>query len=166
LNLCVRPGGTRFYAPRVELPLFEQVADLVRALIPDELGDLRWRAHRRGIKVWFDTDQAPKEHYEAQHLPRRHVDGQEGLAIEVGFHAEHPNQDTNVAAIDQIARSEKAWRKVLGPQPECGVFYGSETWRRVSEAWIEPDLDDPELAFEIAGRLVDYLTMIEPARQQ
>jgi len=28
--------------------------------------------------------------------------------------------------------------------------------------WLEPDLDDPDLAFEMAARLVDYLHAIEP----
>ena len=44
------------------------------------------------------------------------------------------------------------------------VFFGAENWRRVSEAWVEEDLDDPDLAFEIASRLVDYVSAIEPAR--
>ena len=40
----------------MELPLFDQVADVVRALTPEDLGQLKLRTHRRGIKVWFNTE--------------------------------------------------------------------------------------------------------------
>jgi hypothetical protein len=148
----------------VELPLFEQVADLVWAMVPEELGTLRRRTHRRGIKVWFDLAKPPRQHYEAQLLARRHVDGREGSALEIGFHAEEREADLNAAALKQILRSETAWRTILGPTAEAGEFYDAPNWRRVSEAWLEPDLEDPELPFEIASRLVDYIEAIEPAR--
>ncbi|MGI9599247.1 MAG: hypothetical protein ACR2QK_23995 [Acidimicrobiales bacterium] len=150
----------------MELPLFDQVADVVRSLTPEELGDLRLRTHRRGIKVWFGPEKPPREHYEAQLLARRHVDGQDGMALEIGFHAENPDTEANKTAIDGIGRTEKKWRKILGADAEVGEFYGASNWRRVSEAWIEPDLEDPELSFEVASRLVDYLEAIEPARSQ
>ena len=148
----------------MELPLFDQVADLVRAMTPDELGRVRMRAHRRGVKVWFDTDTAPKEHYEAQLLARRHVDALEGMALEIGFHTEHGDLERNVAVIDRVVETEEVWREQLGDEAEVDTFFGAENWRRISEAWIEPDLDDPDLAFEIAGRLVDYMSAIEDAR--
>lgn len=148
----------------VDIPLFEQIADVVRALTPDELGELRVRAHRRGVKVWFDSAKPTAEHYEAQQLPRRYVDGKNGMAIEIGFHAENADVSVNEAVVDHVLTSEKKWRKGLGAEAEVGEFFGAENWRRISEAWIEPDLDDPELAFEVASRLVDYLTAIEPAR--
>ena len=97
-------------------------------------------------------------------LPRRHVDGLDGLSIEVGFHAEHREPDRNIEVIDRLAKSEKKWRRILGDEAEVGPFFGVDSWRRVSEVWIEPDLDDPELAFELAARLVDYVTAIEPVR--
>lgn len=150
----------------MELPLFDQVADVVRSLTPEELGELRLRTHRRGIKVWFDTEKPPREHYEAQLLARRHVDGKDGMALEIGFHAENPDTEANTAAIDGIGTTEKKWRKILGTDAEVGEFYGASNWRRVSEAWIEPDLEDPELSFEVASRLVDYLEAIEPARSR
>jgi len=149
----------------VEISLFEEVAELVRAMSPEQIGQVRLRAHRRGVKVWFDTEKPTKEHYEAQMLSRRYVDGTEGMAIEVGFHSEHKDQAENVAVIDRILTSEKRWRKELGSEPEVAPFFGADNWRRVSEAWIEPDLDDPELTFEIASRLVDYVSVIEPARK-
>lgn len=149
----------------MELPLFDQVADVVRSLTPEELGELKMTTHRRGIKVWFDTEKPPREHYEAQLLARRHVDGSDGMALEIGFHAENRETEQNTEAIDGILKSEKAWRKILGRDAEVGPFYGADNWRRVSEAWLEPDLEDPELTFEVASRLVDYLEAIEPARR-
>ena len=38
----------------------------------------------------------------------------------------------------------------------------AEHWRRISEVWPDPDLSEPGLAFEIASRLVDYVTALEP----
>ncbi len=154
----------------MELPLFDQVADVVRALTPEELGQLRLRTHRRGIKVWVapegtKIDKPPREHYEAQLLARRHVDGTDGMALEIGFHAENPDADANVSAVAAIARTEQRWRRILGDDAVVGEFIGAPDWRRVSETWIEPDLDDPELSFEVASRLVDYLEAIEPARR-
>ena len=148
----------------MELPVFEEVAELVRAMSPEEIGSVRVRAHRRGVKVWFNTDAPTKEHYEAQLLSRKYVDGRNGMAVEIGFHTEHKEQAKNVEVVERIVTSEKKWRKELGKEPEIDVFYGADNWRRVSEAWIEPDLDDPEITFEIASRLVDYVSAIEPAR--
>ena len=156
----------------MELPLFEQVGDAVRSLTPEELGRVNFRAHRRGIKVWLsppdqpagDGDRAPRAHYEAQLIARHHVDGRSGAALEIGFHAEHRETERNRAEIETIAASEGRWRKILGAEAEIAPFFGAENWRRVSEAWIEPDLDDPDLVVEVASRLVDYLEAIEPAR--
>ena len=146
----------------MELPLFEQVNDLVLALTPDGLGEVRSRAHRRGLKVWFDRERAPREHYEAQLLPRRHVDGVDGTALEIGFHAEHGDVADNNAPLDLLTADEKKWRKDLGDAAEMGVFFGADSWRRVSEAWIEPDTEAESFAFEIASRLVDYITALQP----
>ena len=148
----------------MELGLFDEVAEAVRALAPDELGELRLRAHRRGVKVWFGTPKPTREHYEAQQLPRHYVDGRNGMAIEIGFHAEHPDATANDSVLEVLVAAEKRWRRGLGREAEIGEFYGAANWRRISEAWIEPDLDDPELAFEVASRLVDYLNALEPVR--
>jgi len=146
----------------VELSLFEQVDDLIHALCPEHLGDLHSRAHRRGVKVWFDAEKSPREHYEAQVLARRHVDGVEGMALEIGFHAEHPKPADNEAALQGALDNETSWRTKLGSEAEAGPFFDAPDWRRISEAWIEPDLDDPELAFEVASRVVDYLSALQP----
>jgi len=43
--------------------------------------------------------------------------------------------------------------------------FGADNWTRLSAARIEPDMDDPEFAFEVASRTVDYITVIEPLRR-
>ena len=144
--------------------LFDQVGEAVHSMDPGDLGELKSRAHRRGVKVWFDSAKPTKEHYEAQLLPRRYVDGLDGVTIEVGFHSEHRDAARNVEVITRLEGAEKRWRKNLGAEAEIGEFFGAAGWQRVSEVWIEPDLDDPDLAFELAARLIDYLTAIEPAR--
>lgn len=148
----------------MELSLFEQVSDLVQAMTPDELGEISIRAHRRGIKLWFNEDKPPKEHYEAQLLPRRYIDGTDGYAIEIGFHSEHADPAKNQTAIEHLVAKEKRWRKLVGPEAEIGVFYGADNWRRISETWLDEDLEEPELPFEIASRVVDYVSAIEPVR--
>lgn len=149
----------------LELSTFEEVAELVRAMTPQELGPVQVSGRRRGAKAWFGSEATAKEHYEAQLLSRRYVDGAEGAAIEVGFHSEYKDVAENEAVIDQLTTVEKKWRKELGTSPEVDVFFGAENWRRVSETWIEPDLDDPDIAFEIASRLVDYIAAIEAVRR-
>ena len=51
----------------------------------------------------------------------------------------------------------------MGKEAEIAPFLGrAENWRRISETWLDPDLGESGLAFEIASRLVDYITAIEP----
>ncbi len=150
----------------MDLPLFDEVADLVRTMVPTDLGMVRTRSHRRGVKLWFDTDKPGREHYEAQLLSRRHVDDSDGMAVEIGFHSEHADGSRNDEVVEVLARSESIWRDELGPEAELAPFLGASNWRRLSECWIEPDLDDPELAFELAARLVDYVSVLEPIRSR
>lgn len=146
--------------------MFDAVAAILPGMLPDELGEVRLYAHRYGIKVWFDTEKAPKEHYEAQVIGAKEVPDAKVLAIEVGFHAEHPKEDDNEAVLARLRASEKRWRKDVGKEAEVAPFLGRATkWRRVSETWPDPDLGDSELAFEIAARLTDYITALEPARR-
>jgi hypothetical protein len=52
------------------------------------------------------------------------------------------------------------------PEAEIGLFLGRATaWRRVSETWADPDLSQPGVAFEVATRLTDYITALEPIRR-
>ncbi|MEY2450202.1 MAG: hypothetical protein QOH79_3678, partial [Acidimicrobiaceae bacterium] len=74
----------------MELGLFDEIGEAVRGLMPPDLGTVHFKAHRYGVKLWFDTDAAPREHYEAQVIGAKHVPDATTLALEVGFHAEHP----------------------------------------------------------------------------
>jgi hypothetical protein len=147
--------------------LFEDVSDALRGLSPAELGELHCTHHRYGIKIWVGpATKAPREHYEAQVIGPQYVPEAATLAIEVGFHSEHPHEADNEAVIAALARSERSWRKKLGEDVRVGPFLGrAEHWRRVSEVWPDPDMGDPELVFELAARLTDYLTALEPYRQ-
>ena len=152
----------------MDLHLFEHTGELVRAMKPGEAegAELRLRAHRRGLKVWFDTVKPGRFHYEAQMLPSRlvtdHELGDDEVALEVGFHAEHGDDRHNAAVLDRLTAAESRWRTVLGPRAEAGPFLGNENWGRLSEIWVEGELDDPDLAFELASRLVDYIEIVEP----
>jgi hypothetical protein len=149
----------------VELQLFDEVGEVLRGLLPSELGELRTKHHRYGIKVWFGPAQPTREHYEAQVIGAKHVPGAEALAIEVGYHAEHRDPAHNERAVANLLGAEKRWRKVLGTGPVAGEFIDDRHgWQRVSETWADPDLGDPDLPFELATRLTDYITALEPLR--
>jgi hypothetical protein len=150
----------------VEESLFEDVGDILRGIAPSELGPCRYRAHRYGIKVWFGPEKPIREHYEAQVIGAQEVEGATVLALEVGFHVEYPKAVENDAVIAHLRARERGWRRVLGPVAEVGPFLGrQDAWRRVSEVWPDPDLGAPDLGLEIALRLVDYVTAIEPVRR-
>lgn len=146
----------------MELGFFDQVDDVVRSLVDSDLGELRTRFHRRGIIVWFNTEKPTRSHFEAQMVGRHHVDGVTGLALEIGFHAEERDESSNQQILDDLSLVEGEWRPVLGSQAEAGQFLGSTTWRRISDVWIEPDLDDSDSPFEVGARLVDYLQALQP----
>jgi hypothetical protein len=85
------------------------------------------------------------------------------LALEVGFHAEHPKVAENEAILQQLTKREKTWRKTIGDDAVAGPFLGrADTWRRVSETWPDPDLSDGDVVMDVALRLTDYMTALEP----
>lgn len=151
----------------MELGLFDEVAEVLRGVLPPELGEPRIWARRSGIKVWFGPADPPREHYEAQVIGATHVPGASVLAIEIGFHAEHPRTEDNVAAMAPLLAKPGSWRRALGTGAEAGGFLGRpDDWQRLSETWPDPDLGDPDLGIEIASRLTDYLTALEPLRRR
>ena len=150
----------------MDLHLFDAVAVNLRALVEPDLGEPQLKAHRYGIKVWFGSPTPTREHYEAQVINARHVPEANVLAIEVGFHAEHPKKADNAAVLAHLVAKEKAWRKVVGAEAVAGPFLGRpDDWRRVSETWPDPDLGEEDLAFELAARLTDYISALEPIRR-
>jgi hypothetical protein len=166
-------GSTRhrpcpgWQAPSVDQALFDQVAEAVRGLLPAELGELHRRARRYGLKVWFGPATPPREHYEAQVIGPDLVDDAAVLALEIGFHAEHPKVADNDRALEPLLEAERSWRKTLGEHAVAGPFLGRpDDWRRVSETWADPDLGDPELVIELASCLTDYITVLEPLRRR
>jgi hypothetical protein len=89
------------------------------------------------------------------------------VALEVGFHAENPDRVLNERALADLLGGEKTWRKVLGSAAVAGEFIDDRHgWRRLSEAWPDPDLGDPDLPLELATRLTDYITALEPLRRR
>ncbi len=152
-------------ADRIEAHVFAEVAQLVRTMVPEGIGDVHTRSHRRGVKVWFGPSKPTREHYEAQIMPGRFAD-LDGPVLEVGFHAEHPDEAANQSVADRLESQAKHWRKELGKPAELDTFYGRASWRRLSEVWTGIDAldDDPDAAFEIACRLIDYISVVEPLR--
>jgi hypothetical protein len=142
----------------VERSFFHQVQDVFEGFVIDVGATLHSSAHNRGVKVWCGD--APREHYEAQ-LVR--IDGD--LVLEIGFHSEYPKVGENEAVLGRLLDAENVWRRELGHEPEAGVFIGADRWRRISEVWEEPDPEDVDAAIEIAARLADYVSALEPLRR-
>jgi len=156
----------------MELGFFERVGDVARMSVDDSAG-MQSRAHRGGVKVWFGEEKAAREHYEAQLVSNRHLDGGDGYVLEIGFHAENRDLTSNQAVLDRILAARSHWKKIIGDcldGPDeivhdiavADQFLGNATWRRISETWDQPDLDNDELSFEAGARLADYITAFQP----
>ncbi|HEY6532101.1 MAG TPA: hypothetical protein VIY72_07345 [Acidimicrobiales bacterium] len=137
-------------------PFFEELRDAFEGFAADAGPYLHTTSHSRGCKAWFGDE--TREHYEAQ-LVR--ID--DGVVLEIGFHAEHRDPTRNAEVLTRLTGSLD-WRAELGPDAEAGDFLGNTVWQRISEVWPDPDAD-PELAIDAAARLADYARVIEPARQ-
>ncbi|WP_131739532.1 hypothetical protein [Actinomadura roseirufa] len=144
--------------------LFDQVAEIVRGSAPPGLGRLHLRVRHNGLKAWFGDPDPHPEHYEAQIIPADIAPGARERALEIGYHAEHRAEGDNDTALARLLAAEPAWRPALGDEPATGPFLGRDTWRRVSETWPDPDLDDTDVPFDIGVRLVDYMRALEPHR--
>ncbi len=107
--------------------MFDQVADAVRGLVPPELGSFHAQARRWGLKAWFDAAECPRVHYEAQVISAKHVASAKHLAVEIGFHAEHPKGPANEEVVAPLRAAEPTWRSELGPEAVLGPFLGNRT---------------------------------------
>lgn len=146
----------------MEPDLFDHAFEIARSMSGDLGERLRSKAHRSGVKVWFDTDESPRVHFEAQVVARRHVDGGDGFVIEIGLHSELKVESANEDELRRWLDAESAWRPLLGDEAVAGPFLGAPRWRRVSDVWFDVDEDDEELAIEIGSRLADYVEAFEP----
>lgn len=135
---------------------FDDVHDTLEGALIGSDAALNVKTHERGSKVWFGDE--AKEHYEAQ-LVR--VGGD--IVLEVGFHCEHRERATNLAAISRLTATS-TWRDELGDEPVAGDFIGNKTWQRISEVW--PFDDEPNLAIDVGLRLAEYIVAIEALRQR
>lgn len=142
--------------------LFAQVDDVVRSLRGGDGDALRSRVRRYGIKLWSGPVTPTRTHFEAQVLGRHLVDGVTGVALEVGLHAEERDEAANEAVLARLIAAEPGWRPRLGDEAVAGAFFGPEHWRRLSDVWIDPDLGAADVAFEIGGRLADYVEALTP----
>jgi hypothetical protein len=149
----------------VEPTLFDDVGDVLRGLLGHGFGALRCRPRRWGIKVWFDTETPPREHYEAQVIGAEGVPDARVLGLEIGFHSEHTKAAENEALLARLLAAEEKWRPALGDEAVAGAFIGPKSWRRISETWPDPDLSGDDIAIEIAVRLNDYINALEPVRR-
>ncbi|MGH9000780.1 MAG: hypothetical protein ACRDY7_15480 [Acidimicrobiia bacterium] len=137
---------------------FEQVVEALVGFLPPDGKVFSSRVSARNVKVWFGAE--AREHYEVQLLGRGG-----GAAIEVGFHAEHPDAARNEEVLSRLRDGEDGWREALGTEVETGPFRGrAGGWRRASEVWEAPDLSDLGTAVDAADRLAEYITAFEPLR--
>ena len=93
----------------MELGLFDEVGEVLRRLVPPELGVLRCKHHRYGIKVWFGPVKATREHYEAQVIGAQHVAEATVLAIEV----KSGRAPDAFSGLDAFAKAFKPTRTLL-----------------------------------------------------
>ena len=145
--------------------LFEQVGEIIRGSAPPDLGRPHVHVRHNGVKAWFGDPAPQREHYEAQIIAADIAPGARTRAVEIGFHAEHRDEPDNQAALARLLATETLWRAELGDDPATGAFLGRGTWRRISETWPDPDLDGPDVPFDIGVRLVDYIRALEPHRR-
>ncbi len=143
--------------------LFDEAADVVRSMLPEEYTDIRIRARRWGMKLWFGPVQPPRVHYEAQLIGPQDVADAEVLALEIGLHLEERKAEVNDEVLETLIGVERRWRRRLGADATAGPFLGRpDDWRRLSETWPDADLDEPETGFEVGARMVDYICALEP----
>ena len=81
---------------------FEQVIEALVGFLPPDRRGFSSRVTGRNAKVWFGAE--AREHYEVQVLRR---DG--ARALEIGFHAEHPDSARSEELRDSRSKSRERW---------------------------------------------------------
>ena len=134
---------------------FEQLSDALAGFLPPDLRAYGSAIGSRNVKVWYGEES--HEHYEVQSLSSRR--------LEIGFHAEHPNETRNDEVMTALSARERSWRRALGKEAQAGPFLGRQRgWRRLSEVWDGPGLETDEAAVEAAERLARYIRALERIR--
>jgi len=116
----------------MEQSVFEHVTDALSGLVSRELGQLRYRTRRFGIKIWFDDETPPREHYEAQVIGGDHMQAAVAMALEVGFHAEHPVEADNDAVLAYLLAAEAQWRPDFGFGQTTPTLWTHVSWQETA----------------------------------
>lgn len=146
---------------------FLEVTDLVVGFLPPSLRGFQQQTFGSSSRIWYDE---PHVHFEVQRISQTALRsaGVKGMreALEVGLHAEFPQNQRNDEVIQALLAHEKRWRRALGRDPVAGPFVGrrehATRWRRISELWDVADLDGEEVAVEAADRLAAYVRALHP----
>lgn len=145
---------------------YQDARDALVGFLPEAYARFHHRLHGRGLKVWFGD--AERTHYEIQEVGRVAEGGREHVrrGLEIGFHAELRDPAANEAVLAVLVAAEPRWRPELGPTAQVGYFVGDRDrrWRRVSEFWTGPEIDEPDTAIEAADRLAVYIVSLEGVR--
>jgi hypothetical protein len=143
---------------RVSRTFYAEAADALIGFLPADFRDAHVAVTGRNVKVWYEE---PREHYEIQSIRQGRR-----IVLEIGFHAEHPSEDANAAALERLKRRPATWRRTLSAA-RAGAFLGtSRPWRRLSETWDDGAPDEPGAAVEAAERLAAYIKALEPLRRK
>ena len=150
----------------MDLQLFDEVGEVLRGLLPPELGELRTKHHRYGIKVWFGPAKPTREHYEAQVIGAKHVAEADGAGHRGRLPRRAPRpggQRAGARAPPRAARSGGA--RCSGPRrwpaSSSTTATGGSACRRPGPT---PTSAIPISPIELATRLTDYITTLEPLR--
>lgn len=145
---------------------FASLTDAMWGFLPRDLQDFQSEVGPHNLKVWY---RSPHEHYEVQRISKAVLKaaGEKGTtALEIGFHAEHPDPADNDAVLAMLEAKERVWRRGLGREPAAGPFLGrreiADKWRRVSELWMDVSFEEDGAAVESGERLGAYIRTIEP----
>lgn len=143
-------------------PFFDQIDDELRGLLGRAHSDFHSTRSSQLLKLWSTE---PWIHFEAQLVSARWAPGRRSV-VEVGLHLESSSREKNDEVLDRLARQRRKWAKKL-PKAEAGKAFGpqSANWRRLSEVLEAGDLDDSDLAGEVAERLSVYVKALGPIIQ-
>lgn len=156
------PAGQDAHVPSLAAQAREFVLVVEDAAVGFGLARRDLHLQRSVVNLKVSPDAGDREHFELQLL--RSPTGN-GLAVEIGFHAEHKEVSRNEAALAALLQHEARWRPSL-PDAVAGPFaQGAKAWRRVSELWDGMSFDEG-VAVEAGEQLVRYVDVLLPLLQR